>query len=112
MDTRTMEPIIGSQVCFREASVAALKLLAYCQANDWAGHDPYDALNSRIFKALPFLDHRLPRLVLTQTLKRSPLNVRSLCLIPRTQNPKALALFLTSLLKLSRLGLLERKDLI
>ena len=24
----------------------ALKLLAYCQDRDWAGHDPYDALNS------------------------------------------------------------------
>ena len=29
-------------------------LLAYCRANDWAGYDPYDALNSELFKALPF----------------------------------------------------------
>jgi len=35
-----------------------LKLLAYCQANDWAGYDPYDALNSEIFKALPVLDFK------------------------------------------------------
>jgi len=27
----------------------ALKLLAYCKANEWAGYDPYDALNSRVF---------------------------------------------------------------
>jgi hypothetical protein len=32
-----------------KAKGAALSLLAYCRANDWAGHDPYDALNSRIF---------------------------------------------------------------
>src|ERR1039457_3441008 len=43
-----------------------LKLLAYCDANGWAGFDPYDALNSRVFEALPFLNSRLPRLVLTQ----------------------------------------------
>lgn len=91
---------------------ATLKLLAYCQANDWSGHDPYDALNSRIFKALPFLDSRWPRLVLTQVLKRSPINVRGLLLIPKTQNPKALALFLQGLLKLDRAGLLADESLI
>src|ERR1700730_17354111 len=85
----------------REAATAAsLKLLAYCRANDWAGHDPYDALNSRIFTALPFLDSRLPRLVATQVLKRSPVDLRRLMLIPPTQNPKALALFLAAAVKL------------
>jgi hypothetical protein len=34
-----------------EAEAAVLKLLAYCRANDWAGYDPYDALNSRLFTA-------------------------------------------------------------
>ena len=74
-----------------------LKLLAYCRANDWAGYDPYDALNSRLFTALPFLNARLPRLCLTQALKRSPINIRPLALIPKTQNPKAMALFLSAL---------------
>lgn len=90
----------------------ALKLLAYCQANDWAGYDPYDALNSRIFQALPFLDTRIPRLLLTQALKRSPVNIRPLLLIPKTQNPKALALFLSSLLKLFRSGMLKDEGLV
>jgi len=80
-----------------------LKLRRYCEANDWAGYDPYDALNSRIFDALPFLNGRWPRLILTQTLKRCPVNLRDLLGVPRTQNPKALALFLSSLLKISRL---------
>jgi hypothetical protein len=83
-----------------EVEPAIAKLLAYCRANDWAGHDPYDALNSGIFTALPFLDSRIPRLVLTQALKRSPVNLRPLLLVPRTQNPKALALFLSALLRL------------
>jgi hypothetical protein len=83
-----------------EVARAAKKLLAYCRQNNWAGHDPYDALNSRLFKALPVLDSRIPRLALTQILKRSPLNVRSLALVPKTQNPKAMALFLRALLQL------------
>ncbi len=92
--------------------VAAARLLAYCLENDWAGYDPYDALNSGIFKALPILDFRLARIGMTQVLKRSPVNVRSLLLVPKTQNPKGLALFLGALLKLSKLGLLDREDLI
>jgi hypothetical protein len=88
------------------------KLLAYCQANDWAGYDPYDAVNSRVFALLPFLNSRLPRLVLTQALKRSPINIRRLLLVPKTQNPKAIALFLSAFLKLSRIGVPKSGDLV
>ncbi len=84
----------------------ALKLLVYCRANDWAGYDPYDALNSRFF-SLPFFDTKIPRLALTQAMKRSPINLRPLMLVPKTQNPKGLALILTSLLKLSKLDLVK-----
>lgn len=77
-----------------------LKLLAYCHDRDWAGHDPYDALNSRIFDAVPLLDSRIPRLIATQALKRSPVDLRPLMLIPPTQNAKALALFLGAALRL------------
>jgi len=88
------------------------KLFNYCQKNDWAGYDPYDALNSRIFNVLPFLNSRIPRLALTQALKRSPVNIRPLLLIPKTHNPKAIALFLMAFVKLSKLGLLTQEDLI
>jgi len=84
----------------------ALKLLAYCRANEWAGYDPYDALNSRVFKALPFLDFKLARLALTQGIKRCPINLRPLLLVPKTPNPKGIALFLSSLTKLSKIGLI------
>jgi hypothetical protein len=83
------------------AEVALLKLLAHCRSKEWAGYDPYDALNSRMLAALPVLDSRIPRLALTQALKRSPLNLRPLLRVPKTQNPKALALFLSSLLQVS-----------
>lgn len=84
-----------------------LKLLAYCKENDWAGYDPYDALNSRVFKALPFLNFKIARLVLTQVVKRSPINLRPLLLVPKTHNPKGVALFLSSLVRLRRVGLLD-----
>ena len=76
------------------------------------GYDPYDALNSRLYQSLPILHSRLVRLVLTQGMKRCPLNLRPLLLVPRTQNPKGLALFMSALLKLSRIGLLEEQSLI
>jgi hypothetical protein len=80
---------------------ATLSLLSYCRASDWAGYDPYDALNSKIFSALPVLNFRLFRLGLTQMLKRLPFNVRPLLLVPKTQNSKGLALFLRAVLSLS-----------
>ena len=87
-------------------------LLAYCRARNWAGHDPYDALNSRLLTAVPMLDARLPRLVLTQALKRSPIDIRRLLLIPETQNPKAIALFLGAALRMSDLAPASRNDLV
>jgi len=94
-----------------EIKSAAGKLLAYCRANGWAGYDPYDALNSGIFKALPFLNFRISRLVLTQTLKRSPINIRPLALVPKTQNPKAIGLFLSAFVNLSQAGVAESEGL-
>ncbi len=88
-----------------DAKSITLKLLDYCRTNDWAGYEPYDVLNSGLMAALPMLDSRLPRLVLTQFLKRSPINVRSALRIPKTQNPKALGLFLSGLTNLTRAGM-------
>lgn len=95
----------------QDTKAAVVKLLSYCRENDWAGYDPYDALNSRLLHALPFLDSRLPRLALTQALKRSPLNIRPLIGIPKTQNPKGIALILAALLKLRQTGISRDEDL-
>lgn len=94
------------------AKRAVSKLLAYCRAEGWAGYDPYDALNSRLFAIFPFLNSRWPRLILTQGMKRSPVNVRGLFGIPKTQNPKALGLFLSAFTKLSETDLPDRDALI
>jgi hypothetical protein len=99
-------------ISLEEVRHATLKLLDYCKENDWAGYDPYDTLNSKLFQAASFLNSRVPRLFLTQVLKRSPINIRGPLLIPRTQNAKAIALFLCALLKLSERGLGDHEDLI
>jgi hypothetical protein len=95
-----------------EVKNAAQRLFDYCRREDWAGYDPYDALNSRLLEYLPFLDFKIPRLVLTQATKRCPVNIRPLLLIPKTSNPKALALFLASIIRLSKLGFFPQEELI
>lgn len=83
------------------------KLLAYCRTNQWVGYDPYDALNSRVFKALPFLNFDLARLAFTQGVKRCPINIRPLLLVTKTPNSKGIALFLSAFSKLSKIGLVD-----
>ena len=106
-----MPQATDDRTALKDVKIAARKLFAYCRASDWAGHDPYDALNSRLFMAMPALQSRIPRLVLTQILKRSPINVRGLLQIPKTQNPKGIALFLSALLKAPELCSDETGDL-
>jgi hypothetical protein len=87
------------------------RLLEYCRANDWAGHDPYDALNSEWLRTFPILNSRFPRIAMTQLLKRSPVDIRWLLRIPKTQNPKALGLFLSSAVKLQGASIVDDSEL-
>jgi hypothetical protein len=68
-------------------------LWAWCRARGYAGHDPFDALNSRLFRATPLKHSRLARLAWTQAFKRSPVNLRPLALVPEGRNAKGTALF-------------------
>jgi len=72
------------------------KLKAYCESESFKGYDPYDGLNSTVFKAIPFISsNRFARLIWIQTFKRSPVNLRGLTGVKKEYNPKALALFLS-----------------
>ena len=95
-----------------ELKTARFKLLAHCRSENWAGYDPYDALTSRYLAKVPLLNSRLPRLALTQILKRSPINIRHIAQVPKAQNPKALALFLSAFLQMKYEDLPDRDDLI
>jgi hypothetical protein len=85
-------------------------LLDYCRKNDWAGYDPYDALNSPLIAGTPLANSKICRLILTQAMKRLPFNLRPLLRVPKKQNPKAIALFLSAFVKLSRRGLTGGAD--
>lgn len=68
-------------------------LLQWCRSHNFAGHDPFDALNSKLFQATPLKHSRTARLVWTQVFKRSPVSFRRLALVPVEKNPKGIALF-------------------
>jgi hypothetical protein len=69
------------------------ELLSWCRVHDFAGHDPFDALNSRLFQSTPLAQSRNARLLWTQLIKRSPADVRALVRVPAERNAKGMALF-------------------
>jgi hypothetical protein len=80
------------------------QLEAYCRNRQWAGYDPYDALNSEWFARTPLAKSQVARLALTQLLKRSPVDLRPLLRIRPHQNPKALGLFLSFYARRAKAG--------
>src|SRR5688572_20104243 len=69
------------------------ELFAWCREHDFAGHDPFDALNSRLFQSTPLAQSRNARFIWTQLLKRSPSDFRTLARVPTERNAKGIALF-------------------
>ncbi|MBA3440363.1 MAG: delta-aminolevulinic acid dehydratase, partial [Pyrinomonadaceae bacterium] len=69
------------------------QLAEWCRKRDFAGYDPFDGLNSRLFQATPLRRSRTIRLVWTQFFKRSPVNLRRLAGVPVERNAKGTALF-------------------
>jgi hypothetical protein len=80
------------------------ELAAWCRARDYAGHDPFDALNSRLFQSTPLRHSRLARLAWTQAFKRSPINLRQFARVPAERNAKGTALFALAWLSRLRAG--------
>lgn len=82
-----------------------LKLKAYCEKEQYKGWDPYDGLNSKIFRVLPFKYWDIARLAWIQGFKRSPINFRKLLLVPKQYNAKGIGLFLMGYCNLYELAL-------
>ncbi|MDQ1560564.1 MAG: hypothetical protein QOD32_3624 [Pyrinomonadaceae bacterium] len=76
-----------------ELEQAYESLAAWCRARGWAGHDPFDGLNSRLFQSTPLKRSRVARLAWTQAFKRAPVNLRAPALVPAGRNAKGTALF-------------------
>ena len=84
------------------------QLFSWCQEHDFAGHDPFDALNSRLFQSTPLAQSRNARFIWTQLVKRSPADVRALIRVPAERNAKGIALFtLAQIANHRRLGSAE-----
>ncbi|MDN3404861.1 aspartate-semialdehyde dehydrogenase [Pseudoalteromonas sp. APC 3218] len=74
-------------------------LLKDAQKNDYAGQDPFDGLNSSLFKLAPSLKNGLFGLVWIQLHKRLAINIRPLLGVPKMRNPKGIGLFILGLLE-------------
>ncbi len=71
---------------------ATLQLQQYIESENYHGHDPYDALNSPLFKLPIFKSNKVIRFGAQQLVKRSPINLRPLLLVPKKINPVTLGL--------------------
>lgn len=74
-------------------------LLAAARADAYAGWDPFDGLNSKLFQALGLNRFPLARLAWIQLFKRSPVNLRPLAGVAKARNPKGIALFILGLVE-------------
>lgn len=93
---------MANEVSFETAYT---ELLAWCRARDFAGHDPFDALNSKLFRSSPFSNSPAARFIWTQVVKRSFTDLRGISRVPEERNPKGIALFaLAQLSELRRTG--------
>ncbi len=79
-------------------------LAKFVGKNNFAGYDPYDALNSPVIRALTF-GQKYARIAWIQLMRRLPVNLRPLLLLPAGHNPKALGLFLSGYIRLYKIYL-------
>jgi hypothetical protein len=71
-------------------------LFEWASERDFAGHDPHDLLSSPILSGI---HNSIARLIALQIGRRSAIDLHSLFRVPAAENPKALALFITGLLR-------------
>ena len=100
-NTPRHESEMGAQVLGLQETYSLEK---YCSASDFMGWDPYDGLESRLFKCTPFNQSAFCRLAWIQLFKRNPWNLRKAVGVGKGHNAKGLGLFLSgySLLALHR----------
>jgi hypothetical protein len=72
------------------------RLKVYIEKEQYKGWDPYDGLNSKVFQATPLKHWDLARLAWIQSFKRSPINFRTLFLVPKEYNSKGIGLLLNT----------------
>jgi hypothetical protein len=79
------------------------KVLHTARSADYKGYSKHDALNSPLLESLAG-GSRLPRLVATQVVTRSPVDIRPLVGVRKARNAKGLSLFARALLARYRMN--------
>ena len=91
---------VKAQKCIEE-------MLSYIESADYAGYDPYDALNSPLLKLISSKSKYL-RIGFTQFLRRCPVNLRPILGVKKGHNSKGIGLFLWGYSKLYALSKEQR----
>jgi hypothetical protein len=77
--------------------------LRYARERDYTGWDYADGMSSRLLRGLPF-DNTWVNLVVQETIKRAPVNIRPLFLVEQRRNYQGAALFTMANLTAHRFG--------
>lgn len=80
-----------------QVSHSLRKLNTWIEGENYAGWDPYDAMNSAFLRALSPSRHL--GVLWTQVVKRSPINLRPVLGVRKGYNPKGMGLFLASAIR-------------
>ena len=89
-------------ITVRSLKAVLERVYAWSRTRQYRGHNKHDGLNSPVLRALLGWG-RWPRMIAIQSVMRMPFNVRPLLMVPKTYNPKGLALFARGLFNLHRL---------
>jgi len=71
-----------------------IRLKKFIEAENYKGYDPFDGLSGK-FNSTFLFKYNLPRLVIQQLIKRSPINLRGILGIKKQHIPKGLGLLLS-----------------
>ena len=74
-------------------------VIDYAASRDYKGYNKYDALDSKFLWFMSF-GSKFLRLVYSQVVMRAPINIRPLFFVPKTRNPKGIALFAMAFMNL------------
>ncbi|PIA79021.1 hypothetical protein BFR04_05730 [Gaetbulibacter sp. 4G1] len=78
------------------------KFLSEFDTKSLKGYSVYDAFNSPLLKHIGKFEFKLINVIITQTFKRIPFNIRGLFGVKKSVNPKSLGLILKAKLLLSK----------
>ncbi len=72
-----------------------IDILAYARQKEYTGYDYYDGMSSRLLQSLP-VENKWINILIQETIKRAPINIRPLFLVEQRQNYKGTALFVVA----------------